>query len=157
MRFIVDTMLGKLAKWLRILGYDTLYNPCYSDNDLFFTAHLEKRILLTRDTELASRMNPNLCLYIDDMITVNQLKQVILQYQLNTTDKIFSRCILCNELVQPISKQQVKGRVPSLVFEHVEKFVYCKTCEKIYWPGSHLKKVHQLLAELNETIKTRIS
>ena len=78
MKFIVDTMLGRLARWLRILGYDTIYNNKYTDDNLFFKAHLEKRILLTRDAELPSRMNPLYCLFIDTQNVKEQLKQFLI-------------------------------------------------------------------------------
>lgn len=155
MKFIVDAMLGKLARWLRILGYDTLYDSQYTDDDLFFKAHLEKRILLTRDTELASRMNPDYCLYIMQQTVKEQLKQVVVEFNLNTKNKIFTRCTICNELVQPISKEEVKDKVPSFVFNSVQRFVFCKRCDKIYWPGSHIKNVEQILEELDDSIKKR--
>ena len=155
MKFIVDTMLGKLAKWLRILGYDTIYNADYTDDDLFFKAHLEKRILLTRDTELANRMNPTYCFYITTLIVKEQLKQVLIHFNLNTTDAIFTRCTLCNELVQPLSKEEIQHKVPQFVYDTTQVFFYCKKCDKIYWPGSHIKNVKQILADINEAIKKR--
>jgi len=152
MKFIVDVMLGKLAKWLRILGYDTIYNSQYTDNELFFKAHLEKRILLTRDKELANRMNPDFRLYITSLMVREQLKQVIIEYKLDTKNATFTRCTLCNELIQPISKNSVENKIPRFVYDSVQIFFYCDKCDKIYWPGSHIKNVNQILAELNETI-----
>ena len=154
-KFIVDTMLGKLARWLRILGYDTLYNTKFTDDDLFFKAHLEKRILLTRDRELANRMNPDFCLYITPLIVREQLKQVIIKFSLNTKNAIFTRCTICNDLVQPISKDDIENEVPRIIYNSVQEFVHCKKCNKIYWPGSHIKNVNQILVELDETLKKR--
>jgi len=155
MKFIVDTMLGTLAKWLRILGYDTIYDPDLTDNNLFFKAHLEKRILLTRDTELSERMNPDFCHYVNEDSVKEQLKQIIMKYNLLQRDEIFTRCTLCNELVVPIQKKNVQNRVPDYIYEVTKEFVYCKQCDKIYWPGSHIKKVRQLLNEIDESFTER--
>ena len=148
-------MLGKLARWLRIMGYDTTYNPEFTDDDLFFKAHLEKRILLTRDTELASRMNSDYCFYVASQNVKTQLKQIINKFGLNIKDSIFTRCTICNELVASISKKDVKDKVPLYVYNTTNDFFYCKKCNKFYWAGSHIKKVKQILIELDETIKKR--
>ena len=148
MRFIADVVLGRLARWLRILGYDTLYDSNYSDDDLFFIAHQQKRILLTRDSDLAGRMNPKYCYFIAEPSVQEQVKQVVAHYQLNTTDHIFSRCTLCNEPVKPINKSLVEGRVPEFVYHSINEFYHCQSCDKIYWAGSHIKLVKQVLSNL---------
>ena len=149
MRFIADVMLGRLARWLRILGYDTLYESNYTDDDLFFKAHQEKRILLTRDSDLAQRMNPKYCCFITEPVVTEQVKQVVAHYRLNTTDHLFSRCTLCNEPVKPINKPHVEGRVPEFVYDTINEFYYCEKCNKIYWAGSHIKQVRELLSKLS--------
>ena len=149
MKFIVDVMLGRLAKWLRILGYDTLYDSTYTDDDLFFKAHQGKRILLTRDSELARRMNPKYCLFIIEHSVQDQVKQVVRHYKLNTKDYVFTRCTLCNELVEHVSKKLVNGRVPDFVFNSIDKFYYCADCDKVYWAGSHIQLVREVLSKLS--------
>ncbi|HEX9974005.1 MAG TPA: Mut7-C RNAse domain-containing protein [bacterium] len=148
MKFIVDAMLGRLARWLRILGYDTLYDSGFSDDDLFFKAHQEKRILLTRDSGLAHRMNPRYCFFISEQAVRDQLKQIIVYYQLNVEDYLFSRCTLCNSAIESIAKEDVAGRVPDFVFSSINDFFYCASCDKIYWTGSHIKQVRELLLKL---------
>lgn len=155
MKFIVDSMLGKLSKWLRILGYDTIYDAGMSDEQLFFQAHLERRVLLTRDNELAGRMNPHNRLFIFSEEVREQVKQVLVTYHLEPGDKIFTRCTLCNSLVEPIEKELIQGKVPDYIYETVDEFVQCKTCHKIYWPGSHLKGVRKILHEIQETDSCR--
>ena len=143
-------MLGRLARWLRILGYDTLYDSQFSDDDLFFKAHQQKRILLTRDSELARRMNPQYCFFIVDNSVRNQVKQVVEHFGLNTEDYLFSRCTLCNSIIEPIAKNAAKDRVPDFVYESTDQFYYCKNCDKIYWAGSHIKQVRELLSKLSK-------
>ncbi|MDZ7330880.1 MAG: Mut7-C RNAse domain-containing protein [candidate division KSB1 bacterium] len=150
MNFIADVMLGRLAKWLRILGYDTLYDSQATDDDLFFRAHQEKRILLTRDANLAGRMNPQFCLFITEADVRNQVKQVIDRFHLDTESFVFTRCTICNELVAPISRELTVGRIPEFVYQSIHEFYYCQRCDKIYWPGSHIKHVRELLAQLKK-------
>ena len=148
MKFIADVMLGRLAKWLRILGYDTLYDSNFTDDELFFKAHQEKRILLTRDSDLAKRMNPKYCFFIDEQAVREQVKQVIAQFDLNTEQYLFTRCTLCNEPIHLIAKELVESRVPQFVYNSVDEFYYCEHCDKIYWAGSHIKQVRDLLSKL---------
>jgi len=149
MKFIVDVMLGKLAKWLRILGYDTEYDSQFTDEELFFRAHQERRILLTRDRQLSQRMNPDCTLLITGLFPPQQVKQVVEYFNLDTQSAIFSRCTLCNSLVTTIPKQSVQGKVPDYVFQTTDQFYFCPTCVKIYWPGSHIKQVREALKSLS--------
>jgi uncharacterized protein with PIN domain len=148
MKFIADVMLGRLAKWLRILGYDTIYDSKFTDDELFFKAHQEKRVLLTRDSDLAQRMNPKYCFFMAEQAVREQVKQVIAQYHLNTEQYLFTRCTLCNEAIYPIAKELVGGRVPQFVYNSIDEFYYCEKCDKIYWAGSHIKQVRDLLSKL---------
>ena len=153
MKFIVDAMLGKLAKWLRILGYDTIYNPKLSDDDLFFKAHLENRILLTRDLELSQRVRKELGFYIKSQNLRNQLNQVVLSFNLNTQENIFTRCVLCNNSIAEIDREQIKDRLDKFIYETTDKFYFCESCDKIYWPGSHVKLAKSFLAKIKQRDK----
>jgi uncharacterized protein len=145
MKFIVDVMLGKLAKWLRILGYDTLYDSSFTDEQLFFTAHLEKRILLTHDRALAERMNPSYCYYITSFRVQVQIRDVVQRFDLDWQSHLFTRCTLCNTPVQPVAKAMVQDRVPPFVWNIIDQFVLCPLCDKVYWPGSHIEHVRSIL------------
>lgn len=149
MKFIVDAMLGRLARWLRILGYDTVYDSGFSDDDLFFKAHQEKRILLTRDSDLAQRMNPKYCLFIAEPLVREQVKQVIAHFHLNTEKYLFNRCTLCNDPVKPLPKKLIEDRVPEFIYNSINEFFCCERCDKIYWAGSHIKQVRELLSKLS--------
>ncbi len=152
MKFIVDVMLGRLARWLRLLGYDTIYHHTASDDDLFFIAHQDRRILLTRDRNLAQRMNPAYCLLITKQDVREQLKQVVRHYGLNLEDYLFSRCTLCNQLVQAVPKTMARGQVPDFIYESITIFYYCDQCKKFYWAGSHIQQARAVLSQLSSEL-----
>jgi hypothetical protein len=136
-RFIVDCMLGKLAKWLRILGYDTTYYPVISDPELIRVAEYEARTLLTRDIRLTQRRSVTDYLVIISGIYPQQLRQVVRYYHLDPFSRLFTRCLQCNYPLQSIAKEQVRALVPQYVFQTQEHFQYCPACQQIYWAGTH--------------------
>jgi uncharacterized protein with PIN domain len=149
-KFLVDCMLGKLAKWLRILGFDTAYYSDISDAELINSAIIEKRILLTRDRMLARRKDIDSSLLIESETPFEQLKQVLEHFASNgITVKIFSRCLECNTPLKTIEKKQVEGKVPPFVFKTQEHFAYCPRCERIFWRGTHIDNVIKKIAHLN--------
>ena len=150
MKFLCDRMLGTLAKWLRIFGFDTLFaDSNIEDEKLLKLAKDEERILITRDKNLiidARRENIKVIKIISTDIN-DQLRQVLKNTKI---DEIFflSRCLLCNNLVEKISKKNVKKIVPDRVYESNKKFWYCKICDKIYWKGSHFENMIQKIKQL---------
>ena len=147
--FIADDQLGKLARWLRILGFDTLYFRHIDDTELIAKAAEEKRILLTRDTRIADDPGPANCILIQSDDWIEQMKQLIAQLKLKLTPKnLFSRCLLCNSPLQPIPKADVRERVPPFVFQTQQEFVHCPSCDKIYWQGTHVSHVLDKLKPL---------
>jgi len=149
--FIADGMLGKLAKWLRILGCDTRYYPGTDDGELASAALKEKRILLTRDTGLVRRKTLRQYLFIKSDDPFEQLREVIRAKQLTISrEALFSRCLTCNEKVVRIKKADVKEKVPAYVFETQSYFKVCPKCKKVFWRGTHvdntMKKIKSLTA-----------
>ena len=150
MKFLCDRMLGTLAKWLRIFGFDTLFaDSNIEDEKLLKLAKDEERILITRDKNLiidARRENIKVIKIISTDIN-DQLRQVLKNTKID--EKFFlSRCLLCNNLVEKISKKNVKKIVPDRVYENNKKFWYCKICDKIYWKGSHFENMIQKIKQL---------
>lgn len=138
-------MLGRLAKWLRILGYDTLYVPSLDDGKLARIARAEGRVLLTRDTQLIKRRGiESLFIYSDDFL--EQLRQVVGDLNLNV-DNSFTRCPVCNQVLRGIDREDVRERVPPYVFKNQERFSLCPDCGKIYWRGTHWERMRRLLEE----------
>lgn len=143
MKFLADCMLGKLAKWLRMLGYDTLYLPDADDDELVRIAVREDRILLTRDSRLSDRrMVRNRCVFVGWGSTSEQLRQVIDTLALEVSeDLLFTRCAVCNSQIVPVAKAQVKSRVPPYVYRTQANYGYCPVCDKVYWRGTHVEHV----------------
>jgi uncharacterized protein with PIN domain len=130
-------MLGRLAKWLRILGYDTAYENDATDHELARRARAEGRLLLTRDRELASRRGLNTLL-----IRSQQLEDQVQQVQETLgppRESPLSRCPVCNVVLEEISAQDAADRVPRYVYETHPEFRQCPACGRVYWSGSHVE------------------
>ena len=149
-KFLADRMLGKLVKWLRILGFDTTYPSFDDDLSLILTARQEGRILLTRDTNLIKRRNICDFLFIKSDHWEEQLVGIIkgLKLEINLNLKIFSRCSLCNTPTKYVDKEEAKNYVPPYVFLTQDKFVYCPSCKKYYWRGTHWQRMTQKIQKL---------
>ncbi|HCJ65749.1 MAG TPA: hypothetical protein DHV62_00080 [Elusimicrobia bacterium] len=136
-KFLVDFMLGRLCKWLRIFGFDTEYFTSLNKNIIVYQSLKEGRILLTRDQRV-SKNKALKVLLIDSDNYEKQIQQVLKELNLKVDpEKMFTRCCLCNTLLEPIEKEKVKDKVPSFVYQTQENFSFCFTCQKIYWPGTH--------------------
>jgi len=149
MKFLADCMLGKLAKWLRMLGYDTVYIPDADDDDLVRIVVREDRILLTRDRLLCERrMVRKRCVFVDWGTTQEQVRQVIKALGLDISEKhLFTRCTICNGEIVSIEKADIKEKVPPYVFKTQSDYGYCPNCDKIYWRGTHVQHVLEALLE----------
>lgn len=147
-KFIADAMLGRLARWLRILGFDTLYYPDISDSRLLKIARQEGRFILTRDTHFLRIKNLKDYLIIKSNNTLDQLREIITALHINipllyNDIKKFNigRCVKCNGvLINITGKKAVKGLVPEHIYIQCSRFLRCQDCSSIYWEGSHIKR-----------------
>lgn len=139
-RFLADNMLGKLARWLRMMGYDTLYARSGSDAELALTASREGRILLTRDKGLAARKDTR-ALYVESDSLDEQLAQVVSLLGLSLRQEL--RCTECNGPLEAVSHMEVAGRIRESVAERHSEFYMCIACKKIYWKGSHWTSIEE--------------
>ena len=135
-RFAADIMLGRLAKWLRILGEDVIYGPHLTGYGLIRAARLEKRLILTRDRSLKNKQPPSM-LYLRSDHYREQLRQVIRDCGLVVGKRLFTRCLGCNTVLQSRTKDSIEKSVPPYVFATQENFFWCATCRRIYWPATH--------------------
>ena len=145
--FAAEKTLGKLAKWLRILGFDTFYSPDLSGKQLI-DADL-KRILLTRTRKIRDLTVSKKCIFIVSNDPFEQLREVIQAAGIIRRDILpFSRCIRCNALIRRVSKDFVRTMVPEYVWESHDTFRMCALCRRIYWSGSHTRRSRDIIESL---------
>lgn len=142
LKFAVDRMLGKLAKWLRVIGYDVIYGQHLSGYGLIRAARAENRLILTRDRGLPKKQPPDF-LFIESNYYREQVRQVMRACGLRPLDRAFTRCLECNIVLEPRSKAAVENTVPPYVFATQKNFSWCPKCRRIYWPATH----HQSMLE----------
>lgn len=150
-KFIADIMVGRLARYLRIFGYDVLYFHKISDADLINKAEKESRIVLTRDSRMIRRSPLKYgrvkFLFIRDDKVLKQLKQLVKELNLELKINLI-RCIECNHILEKVDRENAKGKVPVYTYKSTENFAYCSNCDKYYWEGTHLKLMNKRFSSL---------
>ncbi len=150
-RFLADAMLGGLARWLRVLGYDTHYDPLLDDPALVAMADREGRTLLTRDRHLVTFLRPSDALLIRQDAPLAQLREVLSHAALEPVHPLFSRCLVCNTLLREASAQECAELAPASSRLPGEPLLFCPGCQRLYWHGSHTRRMrHQLAMNLPE-------
>jgi uncharacterized protein with PIN domain len=140
-RLLIDAMLGKLARWLRLMGFDATYLPDVDDIVLVRHARAEGRLLVTRDRGLAARRGVE-ALLIDSQDLEGQLNEVLSALGAPPPDAI-PRCTLCNEPLEELPHDAAEGRVPPYVWRTQETFSQCPVCRRVYWPGTHWEAIQE--------------
>lgn len=145
-RFTADRNLGKLSKWLRILGYDTMYDRGEADRTFLRKAGDEGRIALTRKRSLARLPQPGRLVVVNaDRVGV-QIGEVLKELALEPDPaKRMTRCLRCNAPLEEASNERVAGQVPAYVLETCTQFRICRSCGRVYWPGTHPRRVEEYL------------
>lgn len=144
--YIADCMLGRLAKWLRVLGYDVVYDRRISDDDLITRARREGRVLLTRDTRLVQRRLAGEHMLIASDDPEEQLAQMVKDCGLELApERFLSRCLRCNEATVKADREAVKELVPPYVFQTQRTFSQCAGCGRIYWRATHVDGILERL------------
>jgi hypothetical protein len=148
MKFILTKELGRLAKWLRILGFDTLYFNQDNPGSLIVQALRDERVILTRNQHLPQARGVTIIRITAETLKA-QIPQIVetLNIKLDS-QRMFTRCILCNEALTDIEKEKVKDKVPEYVFKTQNDFVRCPKCNRIYWQGTHWGNVTNTLKEI---------
>lgn len=143
--FVVDRMLGGLAKWLRVMGFDAFYNSKYKRADLIRISEQTGRIIITRDTWFESQQDIKVAV-LHDNYTIGQLKE-LLKYMGIMPDPLlfFTRCTVCNAELVPVNAEDAKDIVPEYVLSTNTAFSKCPDCKRVYWGGTHKKKMLQTL------------
>ena len=146
--FAVENTLGKLAKWLRILGFDTIFDSGAGGWD-FFRSAAHDRVLLTRTLSVAKQFRSMRLLLIQSNEPRQQLVEVIRNLEIRLEDvRPFTRCVECNQVIESVEKRLVRDSVPDFVYENHDNFQQCPRCRKVFWPGSHADRVMQRIRQL---------
>lgn len=153
-RFLLDNHLGKLARYLRLLGFDTWYfNDRYDDDQLAQIAHDDNRIMLSRDRGLLMRslIVHGYCLRTKD--SREQVKATLQRFQLHDQIMPWRRCLRCNGFLKPVAKEHIEDRLEPKTKQYFHEFQICADCEQIYWKGSHFKRLDKFVMEITGTYR----
>ncbi|MFO7820798.1 MAG: Mut7-C RNAse domain-containing protein, partial [Lentisphaeria bacterium] len=143
--FIADVHLGKLARHLRLLGFDCLFNPEWDDRDLAEISAAKQRVLLTRDRGLLKRAIIDHGLYVRSDDAEEQLREVVQRLDLKDRIQPVSRCLKCNGKLEKVPKEKIKHRIPKLTYERVDDYLQCRDCGKIFWRGTHWQRLKRII------------
>lgn len=146
--FIADINLGDIVKYMRALGLDVYFNPMLSSRKIIEISNQENRILLTKSRDLLKYKEVTHGIFIRPGTTMEQIRQLI--DFLNIKDKIkpFSRCLLCNNLLESVPMKKIVHRIPQKTKAFCDEYVHCKACDKIYWKGTHFAKIKKVIDQI---------
>ena len=152
-RFILDGHLGRLARYLRMLGFDAGWSAAAGDEEIALTAAAEHRIVLTRDAGLLKRRIVTHGLHVRESDPRRQLAEVVRRVDLLGAIAPFRRCLCCNALLEPVREEDVAAELPPRVRVEHHTFRRCPSCRRVYWDGSHVRRMEQLIAELSAELQ----
>ncbi len=154
--FILDVHLGKLARLLRMLGFDTLYRNDYEDPEIIRIAQAEHRIILTRDIGILKHKAVTHGYWVRATDPLAQAREVIQRFDLRDQARPFARCITCNGTLSKVDKAAVLSHIPAQTARYYDEFYTCKRCAKVYWAGSHYERMKEKVEALLGTGEERI-
>jgi len=147
-RFVADGHLGKLARHLRMAGFDTLWDNRWDDDQIVGIAAVQKRTILTRDKGMLRRSDVERGYFIRNVESEAQLREVVAALQLEALVRPFTRCRECNVLLEDVARETVLDRIPPQVRSLYERFKRCPGCERVYWEGSHFARMKGVIERL---------
>lgn len=148
-KFIADVHLGRLARYLRMMGFDLLYENNFEDDEIVKISLEEKRAILTKDRGILKRSEVTHGYWVRSSRVKDQVIEIIKRFDLKKLIKEFTRCIECNSILEPISKNEIINELPPKVSKSQTEFSRCSSCKKLYWKGTH----HQRMLSFIKTIK----
>jgi uncharacterized protein with PIN domain len=152
-RFVADVHLGKLARFLRLLGFDTRYRNDLDDADLVKISVRERRILLTRDLGLLKHKVLSRAHWVRATDAQAQLKEVVAALSLSRSCRPFTRCMNCNGALEPVPRAEIAAHVPGHVRRYFRRFARCRRCRRIYWRGTHFERLTRLVASTRRRLR----
>ena len=149
-KFIPDVHLGKLARYLRLLGFDTYFDSNAEDNEIINISLSDKRIILTRDRQLLKNNRVTHGYWIRSSDPREQIREVIKRFDLRNGIQLFTRCMECNGMIINISKEDISGNLMPKTLEFYDEFKQCQVCRQIYWEGSHYQNMKKQIEDILE-------
>ena len=144
-KFICDVHLGRLSKYMRMLGWDTLYSNQYSPDEMIAISCQEKRIILSRNYQLTRHKKVTHSYWIQSSCPVEQIKDLINKLDLSNKIIPLTRCLKCNQRLVPVEKKKIAHRLEALTAKYYNEFYVCPACDQIYWKGSHFERMSDFI------------
>jgi AbrB family looped-hinge helix DNA binding protein len=154
-RFVLDVHLGKLAAYMRMLGFDTLYRNCLDDAELARISATHHRTLLTRDRGLLKRGAVTHGYWLRATDSRAQLAEIVHRFDLARAIRPFTRCMACNGVLKPVAKAEVQRELPPRIAEAFDDFRQCDRCRRVFWQGSHYRRMQQQIEQLTAANQNR--
>jgi len=150
-RFILDVHLGKLARYLRMLGFDSLYDPTWHDEEIIDRSLAERRIILTRDLGILKQNRVTHGYWLRRHRPLAQLREVVRALDLRSQVRPFTRCMECNGRIAPVAREDIRGVIDERIRQRYLEFARCVRCRRVYWKGSHYRRMLELTERLGNT------
>jgi len=147
-KFVADVHLGRLTRYLRMMGFDVYYRNDLEDNEIVDISLKEKRTILTKDLGILKRNEVTHGYWIRSTKLEEQVKEALKRFDLQKEIKEFSRCIECNELLKPVKKEMIIKQLPPKVAQSQNEFFHCPSCNKVYWKGTHYQRMLTFIKRL---------
>lgn len=149
MIFIADRSLGRLSRWLRMLGFDTAYWRAEADRSFLRTAEKEGRAVLTRRRDILTRQHPGTVLFVESDRVEDQIPEVLEKLNVKPDPgAFFTICLECNVPLGPVDREEVRERIPEYVYRTQREFRLCAGCGRVYWPGTHRERAMAMLERI---------
>ncbi len=149
MKFLVDRSLGRLSRWLRMLGFDTEYWRGEADRSFLLAAEREGRAALTRRRDVLARQHPGVVLFVESDRVADQIPEVLRKLNVKPDPgAFFTICLACNFPLTPAGRDEVRDRIPDYVYRTQREFRFCPGCKRVYWPGTHRARAMETLRRI---------
>lgn len=149
MKFLVDRSLGRLSRWLRMLGFDTAYWRGEADRSFLRAAEKEGRAVLTRRRDVLARQHPGVVLFVESDRVEDQIPEVLEKLNVKPDPgAFFTICLECNVPLGPVDREEVRERIPEYVYRTQREFRLCAGCGRVYWPGTHRERAMAMLERI---------
>jgi uncharacterized protein with PIN domain len=147
-KFFADVNIARVVRWLRTIGIDTAWEDAISDKDLVKRAAEEKRFVLTLDKRLPEEWRVDNVLLLKSEKPIEQFREIIRHFGIKKPKELFTRCLVCNTVLRLATNEEIAANVPETIREDTQTFQYCANCKKIYWKGSHTKRMHAAIEDV---------